>query len=275
MLNPLIGVSAFIGRKMNPFKGEKFSLNEKIKLQQTLNPKNGKLLIFANNSMNDDYDVNSSEYLYGLFDDFTFPSIAFETILKSKGGSELNIIEKKFIPSNFVHLNKGHFNEGLYIVHPKNENILIPLNSSNKLIQTLILEETVRAYEALGAKRIIINDITKHDVKSKVSAKKVEANANLLNEESLLRDKEFGKGVFCPDRAMSDKYFIQDIPSVMSTIEGRIEGNQLTESFKETVNLGIGLDVNVLNLYKGGLKYNYLREWSFKVEFYDKNEITE
>jgi hypothetical protein len=59
----------------------------------------------------------------------------------------------------------------------------------------------------------------------------------------------------------------------MTTIEGRIEGNQTEEKFKETINLSIGLDTNVLDLFKGGLNYNYIREWSFEVEFYDKNEI--
>jgi hypothetical protein len=246
--------------------------SESIELQKQIES-NNKLLIFTKNSFDNNYSVNNSEYLYGLFEEFPNPNLAFERILKSKGGSELNIMQRKDIPSNLKHINKGHFNEGIYIIHPKINNIMIPLNNSNKLIESLILEETIRAYEALGAKKVIINDITKKEFNANVNSPKGGGGISANYKSELLREKIFGKGTFCPERALENKFFIQDIPSIMTTIEGRIKGNQIAEKFRETINLSVGLDANVLNLYKGSANYNSLREWSFEVEFFDKNEM--
>ena len=66
---------------------------------------------------------------------------------------------------------------------------------------------------------------------------------------------------------------IFDIPAVRSTIEARIEGNQTSEKFIEDINLSVGLDVNVLELFKANSNFNYQRRWSFDVEFYDKSEL--
>ena len=57
----------------------------------------------------------------------------------------------------------------------------------------------------------------------------------------------------------------------MSTIKGRIEGNQLNKKFTENVNLNIGLDASVLNIGSAKVRYNYKRRWYFEVEFYDKS----
>lgn len=253
-------------------KKAKSNNSEGIELQKQIES-NNKLLIFTKNSFDNNYSVNNSEYLYGLFEEFPNPNLAFEKILKSRGGSELNIMQRKDIPSSLKHINKGHFNEGIYIIHPKINNIMIPLNNSNKLIESLILEETIRAYEALGAKKVIINDITKKEFNANVNSPKGGGGINVNYEKELLREKIFGKGTFCPERALENKFFIQDIPSIMTTIEGRIKGNQIAEKFRETINLSVGLDANILNLYKGSVNYNSLREWSFEVEFFDKNEM--
>ena len=110
---------------------------------------------------------------------------------------------------------------------------------------------------------------------TKGKKKGLEINSDLDYEKSVLREKSFGKGIFSPKRALEDKYFIQDIPSVMTTIQSRIAGNQLEEKFAETVSLSLGLDVGVLDLYKVKSNYNYSREWLFEVEFFDKNEMLE
>ena len=59
----------------------------------------------------------------------------------------------------------------------------------------------------------------------------------------------------------------------MTTIQGRIDGNQLTEEFSEKINLSVGLDIGVLDLFSGNVGFNYNRTWRFAIEFYDKNEI--
>jgi hypothetical protein len=247
-------------------------IGNQITFKTKIDSKN-KTIIIPNTLLENNYNLDN-DYAYGLLDEFSFKNKAFEILMKSKGGATLNIFERNDLPENLKHFGGklGSFTEGLYILHPKNEDILIPLNNSNNLIQSMILEETVSAYEALGAKSITIIDLTKIDAELGGKKGKVEAKANSNYTNEVLREKEFGKGVFDPERALSNKLFIHDIPSVMTTIEARIKGNQTLESFTENINLSIGLDVNVLELFSANSKFNYQRKWSFKVEFYDKNE---
>jgi hypothetical protein len=141
------------------------------------------------------------------------------------------------------------------------------------LLKNMILEETLRAYEALGAKKIIIHDLTDIKSKSKTGSNGIIVNANYDSKIEILREKVFGKGVFDPERALQDSVFIHDLPNVITTINGRIYGNQLIEKFTENVNLSAGLDITVIDKFSSGANYSYERSWSIEVEFYDKNEI--
>lgn len=213
-----------------------------------------------------------SQIFHGLFEEFGSKKI-LENILQSRGGSRLTMIERKDAEI-YTHFGSkdGIFSFGLYCKHPKDETILIPLKNSGELIKNMILEEALRAYEALGAKKIIIEEIieNKSDVGGKKS--KIAVQANFSQKKEILREKKFGKGTFDPERAMKESKFIHDFPNIMTTIKGRINGNLILEKFVETVNLDGGLDVNVLNLFAANSNFNYSRKWQIEIEFYDKNE---
>jgi hypothetical protein len=237
---------------------------------------NGKWIIFDNSLMENDYNISDHDDLfYGLFDNFKEKEKVLESLLKSKGGSMLIIIAREDLPS-YMHYggSAGKFSLGLYTTHPKYDDMLIPLEGSADLVKNMMLEETLRAYEALGAKRIIINDLTDIQAQLNSSGKGTDVNASFQSMNNALREKTYGKGIFDPARAMKDTLFIHDLPNVVTTIKGRIHGNQILEKFVENVNLSAGLDINVLGNISGGASINYQRKWSFEVEFYDKNELT-
>lgn len=270
---PIIGIPAVIGRKIYQTLNKKNSQN-KIVFQKAIKSDN-KTIIIPDAGLKNDYNLDD-EYSYGLLDELSSKDKSFEILMKSKGGSTLHILEREDLPKGLCHFSGelGRFSEGIYIAHPKDESLLIPLNNSNSLIQSLILEETIRVYEALGAKSIKIHDLT--SAKGGVGAKKgmFKTKAKVEYHHEILREKTFGKGIFDPERAKKDKLLIYDIPAIRSTIEARIDGNQITEKFTEDVNLSIGLDVTVLELFKANCNFNYQRKWSFDVEFYDKSELS-
>lgn len=235
-----------------------------------------KKILISNNILNNYYKIGKDAPLfYGLLDNFLLKDIAFEKIMKSKGGSELVIVERDSLPKNINHYGgeNGRFSTGIYCSHPKDETQLIPLENSNELIKNLILEEILNAYEALGAKKIVIEDKTNLTGNVTGTGKGVKVDLEGGYKKEILREKNFGKGTFDPERALKDKYFIHDYPNVKTTISGRINGNQTLEKFEETVSLNAGLDVDVLNLYKANANFEYTRKWYFEVEFYDKNDL--
>ncbi|WP_298392677.1 hypothetical protein [Flavobacterium sp.] len=233
-----------------------------------------KQIIFDNDYLENDYNIaENNELFYGIFDNYVQKNKIFESIMKSNGGSRMTIIARNEISSS-KHFGgeDGKFNYGLYCSHPKDENLLIPLENSNELIKTMILEETLRAYEALGAKKILIEDHTEVQLDSKQKAKNLDAGASVNFKKEVLREKEFGKGTFDAERALKSSLFIHDFPNIMTTINGRVNGNQISERFTETINLSTGLDINVLKIISGNVNFEYKRKWYFEVTFYDKNE---
>jgi len=265
-----------------------------------------KSIIMTNDSLDNNYNIeNNLELFYGLFDNFPnknssklfdyqsyYQSLisnpqsfylpdknkVFETIMKSKGGSEFIILEKEDVPTERHYGGiYGKFSTGIYFEHPKNNNILLPLENSTNLIRDIILEETLRAFEALGAKQIIIEDHTEVGVQVGVGATVkgigVNAGTNSNTQVTILKRKEFGKGVFDPQRCMNNLLFVPDFPNIMTVINSRIYGNQIKEEFTETINLSAGLDIGVINLFQANFGINTTRRWHFSVEFYDKNEM--
>ena len=239
-------------------------------------PENKNCIIIDDRNLNDYYYIKENlDLFHGLFDNNLLKNNAFKKIMKSYGGSCLKIYQRNNLPKNLKHYG-GHeavFNSGIYCTHPKDSQILIPLNNSNNLIKTLILEETISSYEALGAKKMIIKDITSIDSNIGGGDSKIKGNINGKYEKSILREKYFGKGIYDPERAKKSKMFIYDFPSIMTTINSRINGNQTIENFTENINLSIGLDIDVLNLFQANSKFEYNRIWNFEVEFYDKNDL--
>ncbi|WP_312078318.1 hypothetical protein [Chryseobacterium sp.] len=276
---PIYGWYTMIKRftKLYKWYNLKRKEEDKITIQEEFDTSHPiRTIIIPHNSLNDYYNIEKEkDIFYGLFDDFTFPSHAFEKLMQSKGGSDIIIIERNSIPKNIKHFGglNGNFHTGLYCAHPKDENQLIPLENSNELLKNMILEETLSAYQNLGAKRVIIEDKTIINFKGGFSKLKNKIDSNLEYKKEILREKQYGKGTFNPEKALENKLFIHDYPNIKTTIEGRISGNQTLEKFTETVNLNAGLDVNVLSLYKGNLNFEYNRKWYFEVEFYDKNDI--
>lgn len=241
-------------------------------------PIDEKIIIIPNKLLEDDYKIGEDiSILHGAFSKFHNSENAFKTLMISHPNSTLIIAERASVDKKHHGGERGHFDIGLYCEHPKDKNTLLPLEKSSKLIETLILEEIISAYEALGAKRIEIND--KLDISSSQNAGgifkgfKFKINANQEYKKQHIRTEVYGKGIFDDKRALDNKKFIHDLPIVMSTINARIYGNQTHKTFFEEVDLSGGINADVLKMFNAGAKINYKRLWQFDVEFYDKNEM--
>lgn len=236
-----------------------------------------KKIIFTKDSIKGNYEILTSapDLFYGLFDDFILKENSLKKILESKGGSELIIIEKKSLPENSHYGGKqGRFTTGLYCEHPKNPEKLIPLANFNEILKSLILEESINSFHLLGAKSIIIEDVKKVGGGLKAgNPVKGKAKLDINYEREVLRKKTYAKDVFQPNLCSERLTFLPDYPNIMNVIDGRINGNQTLEEFTETIDLSANIDVSVLNLFDSQVNFNFKRNWSFKVEFYDKNEL--
>ena len=263
-----------VKKGLNKIKIEQISEDKR---EHLLNlQKFGKSIIISNSVLNGQYNVkNKIDIFYGLFDKMLLLNRAFKKIMKSYGGSDLIILEKNNIPEYLKHYGgeNGTFSTGIYCIHPKNSTLLIPLDNTKKLMQEFILEETISSYEALGAKKITIQEVTSINSDGSANIPKGTVEFKGEYEKMLITEKHFGKGTYDPLRAKENKLFIYDFPAVMNTINARINGNQTLESFTENINLSLGLDIDILKLFDTDVNFSYNKFWRFSVEFYDKNDF--
>jgi hypothetical protein len=222
-------------------------------------------------ALNNNYNVKNEDHLFGLFEN----SYQFKAIMKSQGNSNFFILERDHLPENLKHYGgpNGKFNYGLYCEHPKDMNVLLPLSNYNELIKTMVLEEMMSVFVALGAKSITIEEETKINTDVTLNVRNVDGKAGVSYTKETLRSKNFGKGYYNPDGALNDTYFVHDYPSVMNVVNSRKNGNQTKEEFLENINLDIGLKIDIVKLFHNEANFKYNRRWHFTVEFYDKNEL--
>lgn len=270
-----IGVATFIGFEI--YKSITESNDFELKVTSLGSNDDTKKIVFTKDTVKGNYGIINSapDLFYGLFDDFFLKEISFKKILESKGGSELIIIEKKSLPENShyggIH---GKFTTGLYCEHPKDPQKLVPLSNFSELIKSSILEEAINSFQLLGAKSILIEDIKKTEgIIGGDIPLKGKGNISAKHERETLRKKEYNKGSFQPALCLKRLEFLPDYPSLMNVIDGRINGNQTLEEFAETIDLSANIDLKVLNLFESQAGFNFKRKWSFKVEFFDKNEL--
>jgi hypothetical protein len=243
-----------------------------IKLIDTSSNPNFKKIIIPNIGLANNYSIADESVLFGLFKNEN----QFKKLMNTYGGnSNLIIVERDNLPKSLKHFGgkDGIFDYGLYCEHPKNKDILLPLTGVSEKVKTALLEETIRLYQTLGAKEIIIEDIFDIDISNNTNVKNANVGVEVNVRKELLRLKKYGKATFNPEKAFKDLFFVMDYDAIMSVAKGRIDGNQLLEEFTETININIGVDVDVLSLFNNKTDFKYKRKWHFKVEFYDKNDL--
>lgn len=231
-------------------------------------------IIIENGNLAERYYIGNDKDLFsGFFETFANSTDAFETLMKSDGGSMLIINEKEAIDKK--HFLGGILSSGLYFEHPKNATLLIPIANSAETLKSLILQEIIDTYEALGAKKIEIYDLVsiKSDLGVSGIFKKVKfkAEAEGSYKNSLVIKREFADGTFDSSRALENKYFIHNLPHVMSTVNGRIHGRQISDNYKQSIDLSGGINIDVLDIFGIKGSTNYEKTWNFFVEFHEKH----
>ncbi len=110
-----------------------FTGSKKIKLQYENSKQAKKSIVIPNELLENDYQINNSaDILYGLFDEFKKSNKkVFKTLMNSKGGANLVILERDSIEKQHYGGKDGRFNCGIYVPHPKDNNIL----SNDTIIQ--------------------------------------------------------------------------------------------------------------------------------------------
>src|SRR5690606_21153065 len=124
-------------------------------------------ICLVDEKLNGNYNLRPQPLFKCLIESIpNFTTNTFKKLMQSNGGSELLIVEKDKIPKSFHTVSDmGLFSSGIYIVHPKLSNKLIPLTNSIGLVKEMILEEMMTILSYLGAKSIVIQESKENEKK--------------------------------------------------------------------------------------------------------------
>lgn len=222
------------------------------------------------------YSDYNDAIFHGLFKDKSL----LQNVMESEGGnSELVILDQDLANKTFKHAGAGRFSLGLYCPHPKDVEVLLPIESYSDYLKNELHAEWVSLFESLGAKTIIIADAT--EVKGEVKTTAVGAAGAIAAEmkaaygHSNVEESHFSTGVFDPVRAKTARRWLGDHPAVLSIMEGRIQGNQLSWRKSIKVDVSFSASVNLIcaaGKGDGEFKATLHRNYDFYVEFYPKAE---
>jgi hypothetical protein len=224
-----------------------------------------------------------SDFKEGIFHGLFQEEKELRTIMEAEGGnSELLILDQETANQTFTHAGGGTFSIGqLHIPHPKDISVLVPIESYSEYLKTELQAEWVSILSALGAKHIVIADATKATVKTTGDGTTVAGSVALEMRASYgasnVEESFFGTGVFEPTRAVANRRWLGDHPVLLSIIEGRIHGQQLSWRKTVKVNISFGASVEVLSTVhaakvKTNVETTYERVYDFYVEFHPRSE---
>jgi hypothetical protein len=232
------------------------------------------LCLLSDKLLDGDYSLSAEDKsaLHNLISD----TERFKAIMTSEGGSELYLLERSQVHEMGLKHHGGvgaQFSPGLYCEHPKDNTVLLPLETAGEILQSEILGEMVDVFEALGATRITIEDITEFSARASGGDGRVAAGASVGVTTKLLRESRYAPNKAVDvTRALNNKRHVRDLRNVMSIVEARTYGNQTYQRFEETVSVNCGLDVSVLGIFGANAKAKFKRQWSFEVEFQSKHD---
>jgi hypothetical protein len=200
------------------------------------------------------------------------------------GGSELIILEKRKVPKIF-HISGEHgiFSSGIYTIHPKLSDKLIPLQNSADLINSLIEKEMITILELLGAKEISIyetNEIKKNS-NFGLKALNIGGSVKQTSEETNAkkRIRKYGEGLYNIQKAYEAMVFTGDLPNFMSIFKAREQGSLLSVKLEEAVQMSTWIDASVTGVINGipvssaaSNSSYFKRIIKMEVEFYDNKK---
>lgn len=210
---------------------------------------------------------------YGLF-----PSAReLSRIFAAEGGNvDLWILPASDAQQRFRHCGgpSGRLAPGLYLPHPHDAETLVPAREYSSVLRDQVLQDWVRAFEALGAANIIVCDTT--ELRASAGAASAAHGASVVAElkaqygNAVVRESSYAPGTFDVSRAIEGKRWIADFAAIQTIIEGRVHGRQLGYRESVTLDISFGLDVSVLEAWGTTIKGGYKRKIELAIEFHPK-----
>jgi len=231
----------------------------------------GQALVIPAAFLQNDFRDYDDPHLYGL----PGSSQRWKALMTAEASHvDLWIVSQATAEQSYRHFGgeRARFSRGLHVPHPKDPTVLVPLEGIAQALLAEVRHEWVRAFEALGARRIVIADSTNAKGggggRAPVQGVDVAAELRIKYGSSNVDEHTYGPGTFDPGRATAGARWLGDHPAIRNVVDGRVHGSQTAWRREQTVDAAFGLDVKALGAFGLGISGDYQRRFEICVEFY-------
>ncbi len=198
-----------------------------------------------------------------------------QAVLAEDGGnSRIHIFNRGYARSLFWRHGGGILEDGVYLLHPKRENVLVPFRS----FHTDMLQEMTREVRVvmgrIGARKLVVETVEgvtfSGSVVSRVPLKsggvEVEAKENAERRMTY----EWGSPTFEPERALEDCVWIRDNAGAMTIVDQRRTSNlvRFEEFSRVDTSFRVGLDL--MKLFEAKFAWASTSTYRYAVDFFPR-----
>jgi hypothetical protein len=196
-------------------------------------------------------------------------------VLAADGGnSAVHVLSQRRARTHLRRQGGGILEDGVYCLHPKREDVLVPLASYHADLLAEMQREARVTMGRLGAKKLTIETMEGvsfgGSVVSRVPLKSGGFDLQGASKEERSVTYEWGSPTYEPEAALRDCLLLQDNAGVMTIVDQRRTSNltKFEEFSRIDTRFGVGLDV--MSVFKVGFAWAAESTYRYSVEFFDR-----
>jgi len=206
----------------------------------------------------------------------------FTQFFEENGCERLHLFDLDRAQEHFTMHGGGEIEENVYVLHPKDGSVLVPIATYHENLLAELDQEFVVALGKLGAKSLTIETVAGMtcslgaDTKiSKKMKKKKPASGSARYEKGEKKETKvrWGSPTYDPDHAMDGCCLVQDKIGRKTLLQLRKTSDVVTYEKNYSIDTTFGVGVEVVQLIDASFKWEGKTQYKLVGEFFSKKEI--
>ena len=202
----------------------------------------------------------------------------FKKFFKEKGCKRLHLFDLARARKHFTRRGGGVIDENVYVLHPKRDGVLVPIETYHQDLLKELHQESLVALGRLGAKTLTIETVSGMTF-SGSTKKKEEGTIDLFGNSSLGAEKSKNESLkwdsptYDPEHAIDGCSLVQDNVGVMTLRNLRTTTDLVEFEEVATTDTTFNLGIEVVKLINSSFEWEKTSQYRYVVEFFSRTEL--
>ena len=201
----------------------------------------------------------------------------FKKFFEKNGCERLHLFDLARARKHFTRRGGGVIDENVYVLHPKRDGVLVPIETYHQDLLKELHQESVVALGRLGAKTLTIETVSGMTFSG--STKKKEGKIDLFGNSSLGAEKSKNESLkwdsptYDPEHAIDGCSLVQDNVGVMTLRNLRTTTDLVKFEEVATTDTTFNLGIEVVKLINSSFEWEKTSQYRYVVEFFSRAEL--